>query len=80
MDRLVYLATDDSTLWTKEIKPFQDKGYVFLGDSQICESFRYFSVIFGLKLDLNLSENGEYWAPVFNRFVAKHNSGYLAVK
>ncbi|CAG2121057.1 unnamed protein product [Medioppia subpectinata] len=37
-ERLVYLATDDSSLWTKEVKEFEDKGYVFIGDSQISQT------------------------------------------
>ncbi|UXI15991.1 PAB-dependent polyA-specific ribonuclease subunit PAN3 [Sarcoptes scabiei] len=34
-ERLVYLATDDVTLWKKEIDPFEKKGYKFIGDSEI---------------------------------------------
>ncbi|XP_054159027.1 alpha-(1,6)-fucosyltransferase-like [Oppia nitens] len=38
VERLVYLATDDSSLWSKEIKPFEDMGYIFIGDSQISQT------------------------------------------
>jgi hypothetical protein len=44
VERLVYLATDDSSLWSKEIKTFQDKGYVFIGDSQICKSIDFSAI------------------------------------
>ncbi|CAG2101298.1 unnamed protein product [Medioppia subpectinata] len=37
-DRLVYLATDDYTVWTNETKVFERKGYVFIGDPQIART------------------------------------------
>ncbi|XP_027198736.2 alpha-(1,6)-fucosyltransferase 8 isoform X1 [Dermatophagoides pteronyssinus] len=33
--RIVYLATDDSSVWKKEVPKFQSKGYTFIGDSEI---------------------------------------------
>jgi len=35
VERTVYLATDDPGIWQKEVPTFKEKGYVFLGDSQI---------------------------------------------
>ena len=37
--RIVYLATDDSSVWKKEVPKFQSKGYTFIGDSEICKFF-----------------------------------------
>lgn len=34
--RLVYLATDDISVWKKEIQKYEEKGYKFIGDYEIC--------------------------------------------
>ncbi|CAG2102887.1 unnamed protein product [Medioppia subpectinata] len=36
--RLVYLATDEPNVWLKEIKPYQERGYVFKGDIKLSQS------------------------------------------
>ena len=40
--RIVYLATDDSSVWRKEVPKFEKKGYKFIGDSEICMLFFLF--------------------------------------
>lgn len=37
-EKLVYLATDDPGIWTKETQTFEDKGFQFLGDSDVANS------------------------------------------
>mgnify|MGYP001507146759 CR=1 FL=1 len=37
VERIVYLATDDISVWKKEIQTFQLKGYKFIGDFEICK-------------------------------------------
>ncbi|XP_046913120.2 alpha-(1,6)-fucosyltransferase [Dermatophagoides farinae] len=36
--RIVYLATDDSSVWRKEVPKFEKKGYKFIGDSEISDT------------------------------------------
>lgn len=33
--RSVYLATDEPNIWLKDIKFYEEKGYTFIGDSDI---------------------------------------------
>lgn len=35
--RLVYLATDDASVWKKEIQSYEQRGYKFIGDYEICK-------------------------------------------
>ncbi|RWS16742.1 hypothetical protein B4U79_03486 [Dinothrombium tinctorium] len=38
VERLVYLATDEPSIWTKEVKKYQNLGYKFIGDSGIAKT------------------------------------------
>ncbi|XP_074596036.1 alpha-(1,6)-fucosyltransferase 8 [Brevipalpus obovatus] len=38
LERIVYLATDETSIWRDEIKPYEQKGYIFIGDSQIAQT------------------------------------------
>jgi len=35
---LVYLATDDLSLWKNDVKKYEEMGYVFIGDSNIAQT------------------------------------------
>jgi glycoprotein 6-alpha-L-fucosyltransferase len=38
IERVVYLATDDPGIWTKETPAYEEKGYTFIGDSDIAQT------------------------------------------
>ena len=38
IEKLVYLATDDPGIWTKEVPEWEEKGFSFLGDAEVANS------------------------------------------
>lgn len=38
VEKLVYLATDDPGIWTKEVPAWEQKGFAFLGDAEVANS------------------------------------------
>ena len=38
IEKLVYLATDDPGIWTKELPAWEEKGFSFLGDAEVANS------------------------------------------
>ncbi|KAI1301497.1 Aryl hydrocarbon receptor nuclear translocator -like protein [Halotydeus destructor] len=38
VERIVYLATDDPGIWTKETPDYENKGYTFIGDADIAQT------------------------------------------
>ena len=38
VDKVIYLATDDPGIWTKEVPQFEEQGYSFLGDAEVANS------------------------------------------
>lgn len=38
IEKLVYLATDDPGIWTKEVPEWEERGFSFLGDAEVANS------------------------------------------
>lgn len=74
--RLVYLATDDISVWKKEIQKYEEKGYKFIGDYEISNTAtvgrRYsFDSLKNIILDVWLLSETDYLVCTFSSQVCR---------